>query len=75
MNSIFTAAQILDEDVQITLMQALIDIGRTSADALPPYFETLGQLTEYFIDSTFDKAANLIIEFWTSICELEIERL
>ena len=55
-------------------MQALIDIGKTSADFLAPYLTALEQMTLHFINSDYDRVALLAIEFWTTICNNEFEK-
>ena len=62
-----------DEDIQVDLLKALCDIARTSYKFLAPYLESLMQMTANFMNSESDKAANLAIEFWTSLFEVDIK--
>ena len=74
MNAIFKGSAINDEEVLEALMRALGDIGRVSYAYLGPYLPTLMQITATFIQSDKEKAANLAIEFWTSLFEVDIKQ-
>lgn len=51
-----------------------MDIAKVNYDYIEPYIVNIGELTVSLINSDKDRAANLAIEFWTSLCEVEIER-
>ena len=55
-------------------MEALNDIVRVNYDFIFDYILEVGQLTMVLINSTYDKAAQLAIELWSTISEVEINR-
>lgn len=55
-------------------MEALNDIVRVNYDFIFDYILEIGQLTMVLINSTYDKAAQLAIELWSTISEVEINR-
>ena len=42
-------------------------------DTLPPYMETIFNLTKHAIEKDEEEVAKQAIEFWSSICEEEID--
>jgi importin subunit beta-1 len=74
MNALFIATKMNDEDTLEYLMQSFVDIARVNYDYLEDYLQQLGEMTFELISSDKEKVATLSIEFWTSICEVEIER-
>jgi importin subunit beta-1 len=42
-------------------------------DTLPPYMETIFSLTKHAIEKDEEEVAKQAIEFWSSICEEEID--
>lgn len=55
-------------------MEALNDIVRVNYDHMFEYIMEIGNLTMTLINSEFDKAAQLAIEVWTTISEVELSR-
>ena len=55
-------------------MQAFVDLARCNYDYMEPYILNIGNLTIELINSDNTDAATLALEFWTSLCEVEIER-
>lgn len=74
MNALFIAAKMNDGETLEHLMQAFVDIARVNYDYLEEYLQKLGEMTFQLVSSDQEKVATLSIEFWTSICEVEIER-
>ena len=42
-------------------------------DTLPPYMETIFSLTKHAIEKDEEEVAKQAIEFWSSVCEEEID--
>lgn len=74
MNAIFNAAKLDDEEALKYLMQSLCDIARVNYDYIEPYIQQIGELTMEFIRSDKEEVAQQAIEFWTSLCEVEVDR-
>lgn len=74
MTALFKAATINDDEVQLYLMQSFVDIARCNYDYLESHISNLGNLTLALVNSDKIDAATTAIEFWTSLCEVEIER-
>lgn len=74
MNAIFQATQIDDEEALKYLMQSLCDIARVNYDYLEEYILPIGEMTVKYINSDMKEVALQAIEFWTSLCEVELER-
>ena len=55
-------------------MQSLCEIARVNYDYMEEYITKIGELTLNFINSSLDSVAIFAIEFWTTLCEVEIER-
>ena len=55
-------------------MQSLCEIARVNYDYMEEYIPKIGELTLNFINSSLDSVAIFAIEFWTTLCEVEIER-
>lgn len=72
MDKLFEASNIDNEDVLISIMEAMNDIVRVNYDYIFDYIEGIGNLTMKLINSEHDKAAQLAIEVWTSISEVEM---
>lgn len=73
MQAIYKGLSINDEEIQKDLWRALGDIARNSYRFMQPYLESLMQITATFIDSDSDSVANLAVEFWTSLFEVDIK--
>lgn len=72
MDKLFEASNIENEDILISIMESLNDIVRVNYDSIFEYIERIGNLTMTLINSIHDKAAQLAIEVWTSIAEVEL---
>lgn len=55
-------------------MEALNDIARVCYDYIDEYIMDIGSLTQRLISSEFEGAAQLAIEIWSTIAEVEIQR-
>lgn len=76
MNALLSTTQIDDEETLEYLMQSFVDIARVNYDYLENYLQKLGEMTfEQMTNNQREKVATLAIEFWTTICEVEIERI
>ena len=71
MDRIFYAGKIMDEEILSSIMEALNDIVRVNYQYIMPYISQIGELTLQLINSEFDKPAQLAIEVWTTISEVE----
>jgi importin subunit beta-1 len=74
MQHVFEAAKIDDDDALKYLMQSLCDIARVNYDYIEPCILNIGSMTMNFINTDMEEVANQAIEFWTSLCEVEIDR-
>lgn len=74
MENILQASKINDDEILCTLMKALIDIGRVNYDHIFDYIQQIGEMTVLFINSDKEEVAKLVVEFWTTLCEVEYER-
>lgn len=75
MRNFMEAVTIQDEEILVSLMQGLIDIGKTSTVFLVKYLDQLGNMTAHFINSGYESVAKMAIEFWTTVCESEYARM
>ena len=75
MQRLFEASKIDDEEILESIMEALNDIVRVNYDYMPDYIMEIGQLTTLLIDSQHDKPAQLEIEVWSTISEVELARI
>ena len=71
MEKIFFASKIMDEEILVSIMEALNDIVRVNYQYIMPYISQIGELTVQLITSEFEKPAQLAIEVWTTISEVE----
>jgi hypothetical protein len=71
MEKIFFASKIMDEEILVSIMEALNDIVRVNYQYIMPYISQIGELTVQLITSVFEKPAQLAIEVWTTISEVE----
>ena len=74
MTNLFKAQTIADQDILLSLMEALCDLARVAYDYIGEYIQQIGSLTTYFINTDFDEVAIMGIEFWISLCEAEKDR-
>lgn len=74
MNQVFLASEIDDEDILVSIMEAMNDIVKVNYDFMLDYIERIGSLTMKLIASEHEKAAKLAIEIWTTFAEVEISR-
>ncbi len=72
MAQLFKASEIQDEDILISILEALNDIVRVNYDYIYDDIMNIGNLTMTLINSQYDKPAQLAIEVWTSISEVEL---
>lgn len=75
MQGLFRASKIDDEDILESIMEALNDIVRVNYDYMLDYINEIGSLTTQLIDSKHDKPAQLAIEVWSTISEVELGRI
>ena len=74
MGSLIRTAEIDDQEVLGELMNSLNEIARVNYDYMEEYITDLGNITMKFINSEYLEVATMSIEFWTSLCEVEMER-
>ena len=53
--------------------ECMVKIVPNYYDTLPPYMETIFSLTKHAIEKDEEEVAKQAIEFWSSICEEEID--
>lgn len=71
MDKIFLASKIMDDEILLSIMEALNDLVRVNYQYMMPYIGQIGELTVQLITSDFEKPAQLAIEVWTTISEVE----
>jgi importin subunit beta-1 len=74
MEKLFEASKINHEEILQSIMEALNEIVRVNYDYMFEFIESIGNLTMTLINSEHDKAAQLAIEVWTTISEVEMQR-
>lgn len=72
MQKLFEASNIDNDEILTSIMEALNDIVRVNYDHMFEYIQEIGNLTMRLINSVHDKPAQLAIEVWTSISEVEL---
>lgn len=73
MQAVCQATQSKDADVRAAAYDCIANIAYQYYDKLADYMVTLFQLTTTAIDSDEEKVAMQAIEFWSTLCEEEIE--
>ncbi len=75
MAAICGATQSTDETTRVRAFECMSTVGSYYYDKLPPYFDSIFQLTCGAIRSDSSKVGEQAVEFWCTICERECDIL
>ncbi|KAL8206069.1 hypothetical protein R6Q57_009620 [Mikania cordata] len=73
MNVVCETAMAKEADIRQSAFECLVSIASTYYDVLEPYMQTLFELTANAVKGDEEGVALQAIEFWSSICDEEIE--
>lgn len=74
MQMVFTACQSDLEDVRVAAFSCLVEIGTLYYDFLSDYIQFIFQATLTVIEKDKKNVQLQAVEFWSTICDMEIER-
>ncbi len=74
MQKVFDALQNPVEDIRVTAMQTLVEIGRQEYESIEFYFPTICTVTAAAAKNDEQSVGAQGIEFWTSLAEEELSR-
>ncbi len=74
MDKVLLAASIQDEDILKSSFEALNDIAKYAYDHIFEYIGGIGEATLRLINSDFTGPAQLAIEIWSTIADVEYQR-
>lgn len=74
MTKVFEALQNPVEEIRVTAMQTLVEIGRQEYEYIENYFTKICEVTAYAAKTDEQTVGAQGIEFWTSLAEEELRR-
>jgi hypothetical protein len=75
MDKLFLALQNPNEDVRVTAMQTLVEMGRQEYESVEFYFPKICEVTANAANNDEQSVGAQGIEFWTSLAEVELKRI